>query len=180
MANYVKLSNGIYVGITTDTKPTNNTVPNGTILYEFATDYSKYTQYVNDGSAWNSQLGFAQTLTNKTLTSPIISTISNTGTLTLPTSTDTLVGRATTDTLTNKTLTSPTINTATITGATLDSTTIGVDLTPDIKRHGEFWALATTVPATGSWQGFMTNIAVSGAAFSAVQTDSTGTRGRWT
>jgi hypothetical protein len=52
-----------------------------------------------------------QTLTNKTLTAPIISTISNTGTLTLPTSTDTIVGRATTDTLTNKTLTSPTINT---------------------------------------------------------------------
>ena len=57
----------------------------------------------------------SQTLTNKTLTAPIISTISNTGTLTLPTSTDTLVGRATTDTLTNKTLTSPTINTPTIT-----------------------------------------------------------------
>jgi hypothetical protein len=49
----------------------------------------------------------AQTLTNKTLPSPIISVISNEGTLTLPTSTDTLVGRATTDTLTNKTLTSP-------------------------------------------------------------------------
>lgn len=48
----------------------------------------------------------SQTLTNKTLTSPIISTISNTGTLTLPTSTDTIVGRATTDTLTNKTITS--------------------------------------------------------------------------
>lgn len=47
----------------------------------------------------------SQTLTNKTLTSPVISTISNTGTLTLPTSTDTLVGRATTDTLTNKTFT---------------------------------------------------------------------------
>ena len=45
-----------------------------------------------------------QTLTNKTLTAPVISTISNTGTLTLPTSTDTLVGRATTDTLTNKTI----------------------------------------------------------------------------
>jgi hypothetical protein len=43
-----------------------------------------------------------QTLTNKTLTTPVISTISNTGTLSLPTSTDTLVGRATTDTLTNK------------------------------------------------------------------------------
>ena len=49
----------------------------------------------------------AQTLTNKTLTAPIIGAISNTGTLTLPTSTDTLVGRATTDTLTNKTLTAP-------------------------------------------------------------------------
>jgi hypothetical protein len=44
------------------------------------------------------------TLTNKTLTAPVISTITNTGTLTLPTSTDTLVGRATTDTLTNKTI----------------------------------------------------------------------------
>jgi len=57
-----------------------------------------------------------QTLTNKTLTAPIISTISNTGTLTLPTSTDTLVGRATTDTLTNKTLTSPAISGPTLSG----------------------------------------------------------------
>lgn len=46
----------------------------------------------------------SQTLTNKTLTTPIISQIVNTGTLTLPTSTDTLVGRATSDTLTNKTI----------------------------------------------------------------------------
>jgi len=45
-----------------------------------------------------------QTLTNKTLTAPIISSISNTGLLTLPSSTDTLIGRTTTDTLTNKTL----------------------------------------------------------------------------
>jgi hypothetical protein len=58
-----------------------------------------------------------QTLTNKTLTAPVISSISNTGTITLPTSTDTLVGRATTDTLTNKTLTSPTITTGTLNGA---------------------------------------------------------------
>ena len=59
------------------------------------------------------------TLTNKTLTSPVISSISNTGTLTLPTSTDTLVGRDTTDTLTNKTLTSPTINSGLV-GTSLD------------------------------------------------------------
>jgi hypothetical protein len=61
------------------------------------------------------------TLTNKTLTSPVISSISNTGTLTLPTSTDTLVGRATTDTLTNKTLTNPAIN-----GFTSDTSVINV------------------------------------------------------
>jgi hypothetical protein len=49
-------------------------------------------------------LNTAQTLTNKTLVSPSISSISNTGTLTLPTTTTTLVGRDTTDSLTNKTI----------------------------------------------------------------------------
>jgi hypothetical protein len=49
-----------------------------------------------------------------TLSSPAVS---GTTTLTLPTTTDTLVGRTTTDTLTNKTLTSPTITGATITVA---------------------------------------------------------------
>jgi len=62
------------------------------------------------GIAANGSGGFVTdtgsvTLTNKTLTSPVIGTIVNTGTLTLPTSTDTLVGRATTDTLTNKRIT---------------------------------------------------------------------------
>ena len=70
-----------------------------------------------------------QTLTNKTLTTPIISSISNTGTLTLPTSTDTLVGRATTDTLTNKTLTTPIIssisNSGTLTLPTSTDTLVG-------------------------------------------------------
>ena len=70
-----------------------------------------------------------QTLANKTLTAPQISSISNTGTLTLPTSTDTLVGRATTDTLSNKTLTSPVIssisNTGTLTLPTSTDTLVG-------------------------------------------------------
>ena len=53
-----------------------------------------------------------QTLTNKTLTTPVISSVVNTGTVTFPTLTDTLVGRTTTDTLTNKTLTAPVVNLA--------------------------------------------------------------------
>ena len=63
-------------------------------------------QYTENGTDYYNVVGTSatQTLTNKTLTSPVIATISNTGTLTLPTSTDTLVGRATTDTLTNKTI----------------------------------------------------------------------------
>ena len=55
----------------------------------------------------------AQTLTNKTLTSPIISSISNSGTVTLPTGAVTLASLTGTETFTNKTLTSPVINTAT-------------------------------------------------------------------
>ncbi len=85
-----------------------------------------------------------QTLSAKTLTSPIISSISNTGTLTLPTSTDTLVGRATTDTLTNKTLTSPTctgtviapiINAGASTALTLqsaDTTALTIDTSQNV------------------------------------------------
>lgn len=63
-----------------------------------------------DGSGISEQvvgLTATQTLTNKTLTTPAISSISNSGTITLPTGTRTLVARDTTDTLTNKTLTTP-------------------------------------------------------------------------
>jgi len=59
----------------------------------------------------------AQTLTNKTLTTPTIASITNGGTVTIPSGADTLVARTSSDTLTNKilsapTLTSPVINTA--------------------------------------------------------------------
>ena len=59
----------------------------------------------------------AQTLTNKTLTTPTIASITNGGTVTIPSGADTLVARTSTDILTNKilsspTLTSPVINTA--------------------------------------------------------------------
>lgn len=68
----------------------------------------------------------SQTLTNKTLTSPSIASIVNTGVLTLPTSTDTLVGRATADTLSNKTLAAPVVTGtgASFAGSTSGSTTV--------------------------------------------------------
>src|SRR6266576_667956 len=58
----------------------------------------------NPAASLPSALTFTgKTVTNGTYVTPTISSIINTGTLTLPTSTDTLVGKATTDTLTNKT-----------------------------------------------------------------------------
>ena len=92
-----------------------------------------------DSTVSNNQVSFAidstvttltgsQTLTNKTLTTPIIASLKQSGsnTLTMPAATDTLVGKATTDTLTNKTLTNPIIT-------EIDSgSTITLDATTDI------------------------------------------------
>jgi len=69
----------------------------------------------------------ADTLTNKTLTAPTIATITNGGTVTIPSGADTLVARTSTDTLTNKTLTSPDINTPDIDGGAIDAAIIGAN-----------------------------------------------------
>ena len=108
----------------------------------------------------------AQTLTNKTLTTPIISSISNTGTLTLPTSTDTLVGRATTDTLTNKTLTSPalttpTISTLTTSGDLLYGTGSGALTRLGIGSSSQVLTVASGVP---SWATPTSGSTYSGAS----------------
>ena len=70
-----------------------------------------------------------QTLTNKTLTAPVIATIVNTGTLTLPTTTDTLVGRDTTDTLTNKTISGSSNTLTNIANASLTNSAVTIGTT---------------------------------------------------
>ena len=69
----------------------------------------------------------ASSVTNLQLITPTIASIVNTGTLTLPTSTDTLVGRATTDTLTNKSISGSTNTFTNIpnSGLTNSSITVG-------------------------------------------------------
>lgn len=92
----------------------------------------------------------SETLTNKTLTAPVISTITNTGTVTLPTATDTLVGKATTDALTNKTITDSTNN---VMAKSLKSATTTVDVSAaTAPSNGQF--LRATSSTTATWQTF--------------------------
>jgi hypothetical protein len=90
-------------------------------LGEIAVDTDNKTLRIHDGTTAGGtavvNVNATQTLTNKTLVTPVIATISNnSATITVPGTTDTLVARNTTDTLTNKTLTAPVISTITNTG----------------------------------------------------------------
>ena len=110
--------------------------------------------------------------TSPTLTTPVISSIVNTGTLTLPTSTDTLVGRATSDTLTNKILTSPVIssivNTGTLTLPTSTDTLVGKATTDTFTNK--------TFNANGTGNS-ITNIEVADFASGVIDTDLTSVSG---
>jgi hypothetical protein len=71
-----------------------------------------------------------KTITGGTYSSPNIALIINSGTLTLPTSTDTLVGRATTDTLTNKSISGSTNTLTNIANASLTNSSVTIGTTP--------------------------------------------------
>lgn len=95
-------------------------------------------------------LAGTETLTNKTLTAPVIATIVNSGTLTLPTSTDTLVGRATTDTLTNKSLTSPIISGGSIDNASIGATTRSTGAFTTLTSNGATTFTAGTASSSST------------------------------
>lgn len=130
----------------------------------------------------------AQTLTNKTLTSPVIGTgatfngattgttilaasATASGTLSLPAATDTLVGKDTTDTLTNKTLSSATFTGTLTAGASsgtngqyLQSTATGVQ-----------WSTISALPSqTGNSGKYLTTNGTA-ASWGTIATDPTPT-----
>lgn len=92
------------------------TFPNKTGTIAMLSDITPGGAQLNVPNTWTALQTFGSNLA--------ATSISNTGTLTLPTSTDTLVGRATTDTLTNKTLTNPSFNVNTFLNSSGNTITI--------------------------------------------------------
>ena len=95
-----------------------------------------------------------QTLTNKTLTTPTIASITNGGTVTIPSGADTLVARTSTDTLTNKTIsgsdnTLSNIATSALTGTITNSQLAG-SISNDKLANSSITLNGSTVALGGS------------------------------
>jgi hypothetical protein len=187
MAAYRNLGNSIFVGITTDTKPTPANTANGAILFEFATNYSTFTMYVNNQTAWLPATEFAETLKNKTY-----NTTDNTFTATSQTAGDILynnatkfvrlgIGTANQLLRTNSGATAPEWA-STLSGLTLDAASqtslIGFDKGPSLKKRGTFWGNVHSVGGD-AWASAVTNIAVGSGGVGGINLDSAGTKARY-
>src|SRR6056300_1406906 len=141
------------------------TIAGGTGLSSTATTD---TITLNIGSTVVTLAG-SHTLTHKTLTTPVISSISNTGTLTLPTSTDTLVGRDTTDTLTNKTLTSAELTSPVLNGslsgtAFLDEDTMSSDSATAVASQQSIKAYVDSQISSSNELDELTDVSITSVA----------------
>jgi hypothetical protein len=141
---------------------------NGQLKYVFGSVNAASQLYnqvpISNGGTGSSTLAGAsivtyngsETLNNKILTFPAISTINNSGTLTLPIGPTTLVGNNTTDILTNKTLTSPFLTTPIISTIT-NSGTLTLPTGTDILVANNNTATLTNKRITPRVQPISTN-----------------------
>ena len=143
-----------------------------------------------------------ETLTNKSLTAPILTGSSSAAgsilfkedtdngtnavtligpastadvTVTLPAATDTLVGKATTDILTNKTLTSPVINTGVSGSAILDEDNMASDSATKLATQQSIKAYVDSQVATANELSELTDTNITSAADGALLFYDTGT-----
>ena len=125
-------------------------------LYTGAADVTIAIDTDTVATLLDSQELYNKTLGNPILINPEFSTILNTGTLTLPTSTDTLVGRTTTDTLVNKTISGGNNTLSDIGNSSLTNSSISIN--------------GTSVSLGGSISNLATNSYADNAASSALST----------
>jgi hypothetical protein len=120
--------------------------------------YNAGSGIMNIGAAKIVNVTMVQTFTNKTLTAPNISFISNTGTITLLSDTTTLVGQNTPDTLINKTIIG---STNLVDASALQTTGASVNVslaTPPTTGS----ILTATSASTATWQAPETQIMTPG------------------
>ncbi len=176
----VELVNGILTGLTADTKPT--TYPNGTIFLDTQTG----ARWMYISSAWVQITAPEASLTLSNMIGPLSVAKGGTGVATLTgipiasgtsaftavtAPAGTIVGTTDSQTITNKIVS---------TGSSVDAGVAGIETLPDIQKHGTFWGISSVSPASGIWQGFISNTVVGTGVYSNIVTDSGGTRGRWT